>query len=320
VRLEFFSDRAPIPFDVYLSDKPAPRLILRKGELASRERLDRLKGLAQSGREFLAPDPVKEAYKNSLLFAKADLENNIRIKARFIHNSMLSQVRELFTRNDTFFLVQGAKALVEELVRLVNEDQAAVKSILRLSLHDHYTYRHSVNVAVYSIAIARQLNGSNPEFLVKAGMGGLLHDIGKRKIHEHVINKVGKLSEEEWVEVKRHPVYGENFVQSLTMIPKDVCAVVRQHHENFDGTGYPNGLKGNEIQDLTRIVTVADVFDALTTNRSYQQARTPAEAFGVMYSLQPGKFDTNILTHFYRFLYRKKRLRFEGDNFDPCEP
>jgi hypothetical protein len=105
----------------------------------------------------------------------------------------------------------------------------------------------------------------------------------------------------------------------IPSIPEDAKSVVIEHHENFDGTGYPKGLQGDEISKLARLVSIADVFDALTTNRSYHKAVGPDEALNIMYGMQPGKFDPNIFKSFDKNFSTKSNLQLP-EGFDPCAP
>ena len=192
-------------------------------------------------------------------------------------------------------------------------------SLMRLSRHDYYTYNHCVDVAVYSIVLARRIFGEEKDFLIAAGLGGLLHDIGKREIDLSVINKKGALTPDEWAEIKRHPTTGRACLQNVSCVPDLSRLVVYQHHENFDGTGYPQGLKGDDICNLARVVTIADVFDALTTERSYHRAISPKEAMNTMFGMQPGKFDPAIFRSFNKNFSKTSRLELPA-NFDPCTP
>jgi HD-GYP domain-containing protein (c-di-GMP phosphodiesterase class II) len=153
--------------------------------------------------------------------------------------------------------------------------------------------------------------------LFMAGMGGLLHDVGKRKIDYNIINKASALTREEWEEVKKHPTYGKEVLEEVPAIPTETRKIVYEHHENFDGTGYPNKLKEDDISPLARIVSIADVFDALTTDRSYHKAVPPQEALDTMYGMQPGKFDPHIFQSFNKNFQKKAGFELPSD-FDPC--
>ena len=206
------------------------------------------------------------------------------------------------------------------MVSFVSSDVTAVSNLMKLSAHDYYTYNHCVDVAVYSIVLAKKIHGSdNKQLLIQAGLGGLLHDIGKRRIDFNIINKNGKLNAEEWALVQRHPEFGVEYLTGQPSIPDESIKVVEQHHENFDGTGYPKKLSGNQITALARLTSIADVFDALTTKRSYHKPLSPTDALALMQSMQPGKFDPALFGSFELKMSRGPGVTIASD-FDACQP
>lgn len=135
---------------------------------------------------------------------------------------------------------------------------------------DEYTYTHSVSTMVYALMIARKLN-YNEQKLAALGMGTLLHDIGKMLIDREVMFKEGELTKKEYEYVKMHALYGYQTMRRITTIPEQVRLIAYMHHERLDGSGYPQGLKGDELNEFIRIVSIADVYDALTTDRCYRK-------------------------------------------------
>ena len=190
---------------------------------------------------------------------------------------------------------------------------------MKLSKHDYYTYNHSVNVSVYSIALCKKVYGDDRKLLIQAGMGGLLHDLGKRAVPTAIINKPGKLDAAEWEEIKKHPEHGYTLLQKVATIPEESKRIVYEHHENIDGSGYPRKLCDTQISKLSKIATIADVFDALTTNRSYKKGLPPQEALQVMFGMAPGKFEPTIFNCFDKSIENKTRLTLEPQ-VDPCDP
>jgi putative nucleotidyltransferase with HDIG domain len=160
---------------------------------------------------------------------------------------------------------------------------------------DHYTQGHCERVAFFACVLADSA-GFNSRSLFWFRIGALLHDIGKIIVPTEVLNKPGKLSPEEWEVMKRHPVAGLELVADIDF-PGDISAIIRNHHERWDGTGYPDGLAAEEIPLAARILCVADVYDALTTTRSYRVGLTHARAAEIMRS-SPGQFDPKLLDIF----------------------
>src|SRR4051812_28889962 len=160
---------------------------------------------------------------------------------------------------------------------------------------DHYTQGHCQRVAFFACVLADS-TGMDSRSLFWFRLGALLHDIGKIIVPTEVLNKAGDLSDEEWAIMKRHPEAGLELVADIDF-PGDVRAIIRNHHERWDGTGYPDGLKDREIPFAARILCVADVYDALTTARSYRDSLTHARAAQVMRE-STGQFDSELLETF----------------------
>jgi putative nucleotidyltransferase with HDIG domain len=160
---------------------------------------------------------------------------------------------------------------------------------------DRYTQGHCERVAFFSCVLADSA-GFNSRSLFWFRIGALLHDIGKIIVPTEVLNKPGKLTDEEWAIMKRHPEAGLELVADIDF-PGDITAIIRNHHERWDGTGYPDGLAGERIPLAARILCVADVYDALTTTRSYRPGLTHARAAEIMRG-SPGQFDPHLLEIF----------------------
>jgi putative nucleotidyltransferase with HDIG domain len=160
---------------------------------------------------------------------------------------------------------------------------------------DRYTQGHCERVAFFACVLADSA-GFNSRSLFWFRIGALLHDIGKIIVPTEVLNKPGKLTDEEWAIMKRHPEAGLELVADIDF-PGDIGAIIRNHHERWDGTGYPDGLKGDQIPFAARILCVADVYDALTTTRSYRPGLTHARAAEIMRA-STGQFDPGLLETF----------------------
>ena len=139
---------------------------------------------------------------------------------------------------------------------------------------DHYTNGHSQRVAMYAKEIARRM-GKSEEEQEKIYEMGLLHDIGKIGVAEEIINKTSRLTNEEFAKIKEHTVIGSNILRQISVMP-ELADGARSHHERFDGSGYPDGLKGEEIPEAARIICVADCYDAMTSTRTYSKPKEQA--------------------------------------------
>jgi putative nucleotidyltransferase with HDIG domain len=189
--------------------------------------------------------------------------------------------------------------LVEEISNSVARNPGALISLARLKTADDYTYMHSVAVCALMIALARQLKLDEQQTR-QAGLAGLLHDLGKAMVPNEVLNKPGKLTDEEFAIVKKHPEYGHEALlqgSGVSDIALDVCL---HHHEKVDGSGYPHKLKGEEISLFAKMGAVCDVYDAITSNRPYKAGWDPAESLRKMAEWAKGHFDEAIFQAFVK--------------------
>jgi putative nucleotidyltransferase with HDIG domain len=146
--------------------------------------------------------------------------------------------------------------------------------------NDRYTYGHCERVAAYAVDIARTL-GFRGEELTTVRIGAYLHDLGKVAVPHEILNKTGRLAREEIEVIRTHPVRGVELLAAIEF-PWEIRPIIRWHHERYDGSGYPDGLCGDEIPISAQIIGIADAYDALTTTRSYRQAVSPYEALAEM--------------------------------------
>lgn len=191
--------------------------------------------------------------------------------------------------------------LVESISASVMRHGGAMVSLARLKRHDDYTYMHSVAVCALMIALARQL-GHDDEAVRAAGTAGLLHDLGKAVMPAEVLNKPGKLTDDEFSLIKRHPERGHELLGKSGEASATVLDVCLHHHEKADGSGYPHGLKGDQISLHAGMGAVCDVYDAITSNRPYKQGWDPAESIGRMAEWRRGHFDEGVFQAFVRSL------------------
>lgn len=172
------------------------------------------------------------------------------------------------------------------------------KGILEgVRLHDDYTYAHSVNVATMLTLLGKAAGFNHDEQLLMAG-GGLLHDVGKMTIPHEVLNKPGRLSEEEFAVMKTHVPETMKYLDTAGDIPNGVHIIAGQHHEKIDGTGYPHGLKGAELNELARMAAVVDVFSALTDRRVYKPPIAPTKAIEIMSEEMTSHLDQSYVKMF----------------------
>jgi len=205
-----------------------------------------------------------------------------------------------FNDEDKFILMflAGRTALNIENIALYNNlTQSLMASLTSLvsaiEAKDPYTQQHSSRVTEYSIKIAAKM-GYNYDDIHRLESSGPLHDIGKIGIHDSILNKPGILTSEEFEEIKNHPLIGVNIVAPLGLDPQEQ-AIIRNHHERWDGKGYPDGLSGSDIPRLSRILSVADSFDAMNSNRAYRKSLPFSVCIGESRKNSGTQFDPEVV-------------------------
>lgn len=197
--------------------------------------------------------------------------------------------------------IGGAQKLVEEITDSVARNPGALISLARLKTVDDYTYMHSVAVCAMMVALAKQLS-LDEELTRLAGLAGLMHDLGKAAMPMEVLNKPGKLTDAEFSIIRRHPEEGYRMLLGGSKVEPLVLDVCLHHHEKTDGSGYPKGLKGDEISLFAKMGAVCDVYDAITSNRPYKTGWDPAESLRKMAEWANGHFDPKVFQAFVKSL------------------
>ena len=237
----------------------------------------------------IATQPVRENIADELRRAAKICERSKEAVA-----SMFNEVRMGQMLN-----TEQTQRVVSEITQSVLRHPNALLSIVRVKQTDEYTYMHSVAVSALMIALARQLGFEDDE-VHEAGMAGLLHDVGKMAIDDGILNKPDSLTDNEFEQIKRHPEYGVRYLQKGSEpVSRAVLEACYSHHEKMDGSGYPRGLKGDQISLLSRMVAVCDVYDALTSDRPYKLGWGPSETVQRM-AQWTGHFDPQIFQAFVR--------------------
>ena len=183
----------------------------------------------------------------------------------------------------------------------LTENEAGFHSISMITSKDYYTYTHSVNVGLYCLAYGLKTK-MGPNDTRDLGLGGILHDVGKSMMDVNLINKTGKLTDEEFEIIKTHAPLGKEILESMKCFGTNVIRMAGEHHEKYKGNGYPDGLGEKEISIFARICKVMDVYDALITRRSYKKALAPFDAINIMAKQMRDEFDLEIFANFVRYL------------------
>ncbi len=263
--------------------------ILTRGVPMTQEHIDLLAAMDLTGLSVVSADPKISVPPPADVVEETTRSDAIRKVYDTFHD--LEDTGEL----DPAVLTPTAQAILRNAL----ENRENLVQLTDIRLHDNYTFGHSVNVAVLSAILGSLCNVSGDD-LVNLIIGALLHDIGKLIIPQHILTKPGQLSEQEFYIIKMHPEAGRLKLQDLSTPSAEVLATIAgQHHEHIDGRGYPDQLTGDQIHLFARIVAIADVFDALTSARSYKPAYRPHTAYRIMTKCSPGQFDEKLLNLFF---------------------
>ena len=197
--------------------------------------------------------------------------------------------------------VEAVEPIAEKMIGSIFRNKDALISLSRIKNKDEYTFMHSVGVAGLMITFARAV-GLDADTIHQVAVGGLLHDIGKMMVPDEILNKPGRLTEEEFKIMKTHVVHSREILSTKAGITPAALDVAAQHHERIDGTGYPLGLKGDEISTVGQMSTIVDVYDALTSVRVYKNAWEPTDALKKLLEWSPSHFRVEQVHQFIRCL------------------
>jgi len=225
----------------------------------------------------------------------------IETKRRILYESSLRIARDLIQQPTSIESIKRSSKVVENMVDLHLKDEGGFKKLVELMPQDYNIVSHCANVATYSVAIGKSLGIFNRNELYELGLGAFLHDIGKSKIPKDILNKPGSLNDEEFAKVKEHVILGYNMAIRIPIIPKQSILPILLHHERLTGNGYPSGREKNEISILGLITAVADSFDAMTTNRVYQNAKSTYKVLKELLN-DNGNYDQRVVLEMTKLL------------------
>ncbi|MBU1042305.1 MAG: HD-GYP domain-containing protein [Proteobacteria bacterium] len=265
---------------------------------------DKIDSLIPPDAEFVLIDgsraDVISTAAEALSETASSLQEDLAV-ARQLHADALDYVKQFMenVRHGTDINVGKAACLVDRFVESVLRNGTAAVTLFKLRNFDEYTYTHSINVSILAVLLGKHL-GLGKSSLLKLGLAGLLHDAGKEFVPQHILNKPGKLTGDEFRVVKAHPLAGFNLLRKQRDMQVDVLQAVLEHHERHDGSGYPRGLRDDSIGLYSRVLAIVDVYDALTSKRVYKEALPPAKALALMYSMRDTQFAADDIDNFIR--------------------
>jgi putative nucleotidyltransferase with HDIG domain len=254
-------------------------------------------------------DEVKQEIQAEIdRIVKPERENRIAVsvkeeivKAKEIRNKAKETVHNIMedVRFGRQIKTEEVGQVVDNMIDSIFRNQDALMSLGRLKEKDEYTYMHSVSVGVLMISFGKHL-GLDMQILKEVGVGAMLHDVGKMIVSQVILNKEEKLTEKELAMMRKHAEYSRTILEQTQGITENAINMAAQHHERVDGTGYPLGLKGEEISYYAKAVAIADVYDAMTSKRCYQDKSLPTEVLKKLYEWSSYHYDRTLVEQFIR--------------------
>lgn len=248
-------------------------------------------GVATAPYSGKSPEALFIAADSALYIAKYSGRNVVKSALELSNSELFNEDFPRYLESKKIMSLQKAFSKNSALgIQMIEAFIAAVDA------KDHYTFDHSDSVSTYATKLARKMNLSDRE-IEKIRLGALLHDIGKIGIPDNILNKQGKLTKEEYEIVKQHPVIGTKIIQPIKSL-ETYFSIIMYHHEWFNGNGYPSGLKGSEIPLEARIVSICDVYDAMTSDRPYRRAIPAGIALQTIEDMVDKQFDPEVWSYF----------------------
>jgi HD-GYP domain-containing protein (c-di-GMP phosphodiesterase class II) len=306
----------PIPIDVIqINEKSVVDLFIRqddrlvplleKGGVFTREHLINLnrygaRKIFIRGKENIAFAEYVSSYSDRIL---TDPTVPSKVKAATFYVSSVHALKKAFD-DPNEERIKEIKKTLKPMLQNIMKNQVLLSDLFSITEYDFNTYTHSVNVGIFatSLAITYYKGGSTVrmEELERLSYGYFLHDIGKSKIPLSILKKKGKLSQDEWVIMKKHPEWGYTILMETGHLTEEAAYISMQHHERPDGSGYPSGM--TDIHPCARICTIADIFEALTSVRPYKTAMRPFDALKIIKNEALTEFDQSLLKTLIRLL------------------
>ena len=234
------------------------------------------------------PEPLQKKYEQVKVKDPAKVQISESVRSRVAQG-----VQYLYQDTQSPDFTNASRSITDDLLRAIEDNDAVAVDIGALKISDEYTFKHSVDVATMSMIVARKY-GLDDKQVYEIGIAGLLHDIGKIGIPDRILNKPGKLTDEEYGIMKSHVTKGAEILKSFTIVDH-VEEGALYHHERYDGKGYVHGLKGEEIPINARIIGIADTFDAMTANRVYRKQLDMAYVIQELKNGRGTQFDPGLV-------------------------
>ncbi|MCB1915895.1 MAG: HD-GYP domain-containing protein [Rhodocyclaceae bacterium] len=263
--------------------------------------LDDAEGVAAAEVQQVVQQEIEEAVEQAQEPARERTLAEEMPRARGIHAQANRVVRDMMrdVRLGRAVSLENVEPLVDAVTESILSNGNALLGLVGIKNKDDYTFQHSVSVCTLMITFGRSIGLAGDE-LREAGIGGLVHDIGKMLVPEEVLNKPGRLSDEEFALIRRHPGDGHEILLGIGGVGEVALDITRHHHERIDGSGYPDRLEGTQISTMAKMAAIVDVYDAITADRCYHKGMPATEALRKMWEWSANHFDRKLLASFMR--------------------
>jgi len=292
-----------LDFNLFALDTPTHMsLFLQSDSIVDEQQQKRIQKIEYLYIRDKDKDNYDDFLENNLQSILKDNTIPLDEKVNIIYSSTAELTHSLYANPQRLENLQHSKAIVTPIIDTVLKNDKTIVSYMKIIEYDYYTHTHSLNVSIYAVCLGVEL-GLDKDTLKNLGQSALLHDLGKSSIDEKILNKETKLTEEEFSIMKLHPVYGYEIALKIGITDEDILDGIAHHHEKLNARGYPDALRDKEITLFPRIIAVCDIFDALTTHRSYKDSMTSYNALMIMKKEMKGHLDMKILETFIRMLH-----------------
>lgn len=268
--------------------------LLHKGSTLSNVYINKLKIIGYKG--LLIDDEISKDVDYHQNFVSQEVKCTIANKLQ-VAFTKTADGKQNISKN-----IKELRELIDDIVNDMLSSKDLTLNLIELKMFDNYTYFHSINVAIIVLVLGYHV-GLNTNDLKDLGLAGLLHDIGKLFVSNEILNKPNKLTKDEFEQMKLHSFMGYKTLKKNPQLNSKICISVLNHHEHFNGKGYPNNLKGNKINLWSRIICIADVYDALTSDRPYRKAYKHSNVIEYIMANCGELFDPDLVALFLSKIY-----------------
>lgn len=221
-------------------------------------------------------------------------------KAKIIHELITIMTLTIYS-SPTGSIINRYKEVINHISDYVLKEDDSVKLLIQLTTSSYQLHNHAVNVGIFGLGLTKEMLSDDPSHNIpEIALGLFLHDIGRFTVPKYFNQRNGPLSAEEWKIMKKHPDEGFKILTKFNVMSDEIKVIVLQHHERHNGSGYPSGLRGDEIHPYSKICAISDSFDALTSQRSYRSAQSSFNALAIMQNEMKGDFDPDFFTRFVK--------------------